>query len=178
MPDMKISRRLMLGATLTAASGVGLGWGEPLSPQSVQPRVGDGLVAVGDAARLPLRAEAIERGGAPVLAWPIDRATRLVRDGSLFNQVLLLRLPEPDDLIAFSAICQHASCVVSEWLPRDRLLRCPCHGSEYDPAHRGAVVAGPAPAPLPMLPLQIVDHVVTIAGSFSAKVGGQAGRTD
>ena len=49
-------------------------------------------------------------------------------------------------LHAFSATCTHQGCTVGS-VQGGRIL-CPCHGSAFD-AGTGAVVAGPAPAPLP-----------------------------
>jgi rieske iron-sulfur protein len=181
MTECCLSRR---GVLATAASVSMPIWGASRSARSLGPQPGDALVAVADPGHSALRPEAIQEGAAPVLAWPMDRQTGLVRDGAFFNQVLLLRLPAGTDavpagaLVAFSAICQHAGCIVSGWIAQRHVLHCPCHGSEYDPARNGAVVAGPAPLPLPRLPVQIVDDVVTVAGPFSARPGGHTGRTD
>jgi Rieske Fe-S protein len=46
----------------------------------------------------------------------------------------------------FSAICTHQGCTVDNI--SGGVISCPCHGSRYD-AQTGAVVGGPAPAPLP-----------------------------
>jgi rieske iron-sulfur protein len=120
---------------------------------------------------------------AVALVWPKDRKTGLVRDGARFNQVLLLRVlddavhEQTDKLVAFSAICPHAACLVSGWVAQAGRLHCPCHGSEYDPMRGGAVVAGPAPLPLPALPVRVDNGVVTVAGPFSARPGGHTSRT-
>ena len=139
---------------------------------------GDIFVSTSDRAT-PLRAEAIQLGAAPVLAWPMDRESRVVRDGARFNQVLLLRIAaeESNEIVAFTAICPHAGCLVSDWVAQTSHLHCPCHGSEYDPAKNGIVVAGPSPFPLPSLPVKTVDGLVTVAGPFSAPLGGHTSRT-
>jgi Rieske Fe-S protein len=46
----------------------------------------------------------------------------------------------------FSAVCTHQGCTVNKI--SGGVISCPCHGSRYD-AQTGAVVGGPAPAPLP-----------------------------
>jgi thiosulfate dehydrogenase (quinone) large subunit len=49
--------------------------------------------------------------------------------------------------VAYSRICTHAGCLVG-YDTSARLLVCPCHGAEFDPARRGAPVAGPTSVPL------------------------------
>lgn len=142
------------------------------------PQVGDVFVRVDRAASAALRAEDVPSDAAPVRAWPMQPRSGIVRNEARFNQVLLLRPARQQELMAFSAICTHAGCVVSDWNERTRLLHCPCHGSEYDPARDAAVVQGPAALPLPRMPLRLVDGLVTAAGPFSRPVGGHTGRTD
>lgn len=57
-------------------------------------------------------------------------------------------------IVAFDAVCTHAGCPV-DYVPQDKLLECPCHGAVFDPAHGGAVLAGPAFEPLLALPITI-----------------------
>ncbi|MFP3160847.1 MAG: Rieske 2Fe-2S domain-containing protein [Vulcanisaeta sp.] len=70
-------------------------------------------------------------------------------------------------IVAFSAICQHLGCEFPELTfyppgykaitalgPRDRVLHCSCHGSNYDPYRGGAVVTGPTVRPLPAVVLE------------------------
>jgi rieske iron-sulfur protein len=146
------------------------------------PQLGDTLVPVDHPAD-SIRAESVIAGAQPILAWPRDPSSGKLRT-SLFSQILVLRLAGPgkaDDshrLLAFSAVCKHAGCIVSSWLPDQHLLLCPCHGSEYDPTRDGAVVKGPAALPLPSMPIKVVSGVITIAGHFSAQPGGVTGRTD
>jgi Rieske Fe-S protein len=57
----------------------------------------------------------------------------------------------------FSAVCTHQGCTVGQ--VRAGVIVCPCHGSKFD-AKTGRVVHGPAPAPLPPVPLTITAGVV------------------
>ncbi len=105
-----------------------------------------------------------------------------MRNGSRLNKVLLLRLdPEgfdaetkeraADGVVAYSAICPHTGCDVTNWHPDRQLLECPCHFSIYDPKEGAKVVSGPSPRRLPALPLKIVDGRLAVAKPF---IGGPA----
>ena len=61
------------------------------------------------------------------------------------DDIVLVR-PQDDTVAAFSATCTHQGCTVAG--VQDGKITCPCHGSVFD-ASTGAVVAGPAPRPLP-----------------------------
>lgn len=66
---------------------------------------------------------------------------------------VLVRLGQ-EQVVAYSRTCTHAGCPVG-YDSSARLLVCPCHGAEFDPAHGARVVAGPAPAPLPSIPVAL-----------------------
>jgi Rieske Fe-S protein len=149
----------------------------------MRPQVGDQFVRFeGDQEGQVITAADLKLDGDPIIAWAMEPATKLIRDGSRLNQVLLLRLdpstlgPETlahaaDGIVAYSAICTHAQCTVAGWMPESQVMHCPCHQSEYDPRHDAKVVGGPAPRPLAALPLKNVSGKPTVAGGFIGKIG-------
>lgn len=162
----------------------GAGRAESDDPKRMlRPQAGDVLVrSSGDHEGAEIAAADVKAGEPPIIAWAMDPATKVLRDGSRLNQVLLLRLDpsslgpqtQPhaaEGLVAYSAICTHAQCPVTGWIEDKQVLHCPCHQSEYDPRHDAKVVAGPAPRPLAALPLKINDGKPQVAGGFIGKVG-------
>jgi rieske iron-sulfur protein len=177
---------------LKLALGAGFGWSVlPLTalaaedPRLARPRKGDVLVvAHGEHAGQVIRPRDLPEGGPQQLAYPMDPVTTVVRDGSLLNQVALIRL-DPSRLsqetraqsaggvVAYSAVCTHENCPVSMWHKESKTLFCACHGSRFDPTDRARVVDGPAPRRLAMLPLAAVDGGVVVAAGFSGRLGGK-----
>lgn len=97
--------------------------------------------------------------------------------GDAASVAVLVRLPDGvgngvDGYVAFSKICTHAGCPVALYRAAARQLMCPCHQSIFDVAAAGKVLAGPADAPLPQLPIQIGDDgYVRAGGDFPVPVG-------
>jgi Rieske Fe-S protein len=54
----------------------------------------------------------------------------------------------PSSFLALSTICTHQGCDAS--VTSANIVECPCHGSQFQ--SDGAVIRGPATAPLPQLP--------------------------
>jgi ubiquinol-cytochrome c reductase iron-sulfur subunit len=61
----------------------------------------------------------------------------------------------PAGFYAYSKMCTHAGCPVGLYEREAVLLICPCHQSMFDVADGAIPVFGPAPRPLPQLPLYI-----------------------
>jgi rieske iron-sulfur protein len=83
-------------------------------------------------------------------------------------------------VVAYSAICTHLGCTVRfseepmEQAPFPH-IHCPCHGAMFDPQRGCIVLGGPAPRPLPQLPVRLNDKgEVIAAGPFSAPIGVKA----
>jgi ubiquinol-cytochrome c reductase iron-sulfur subunit len=90
----------------------------------------------------------------------------------------LLQLPParlagaPDGLVAYSKICTHAGCPLGLYLAATHELRCPCHQSTFDVLDGANPVYGPAPRPLPQLPIEIGDDgSLRATGDFTGPVG-------
>lgn len=73
--------------------------------------------------------------------------------------------------MAYSAVCTHLGCIVSQWVADEEAALCPCHGGVYDLRHGAQVIAGPPPRPVPQLPVRVEDGVLVAAGSFGSGGG-------
>ena len=179
-----IDRRTIVKSGLGAGLVLGLSSVAAIAqddPASARPKAGDLLVRIDDPALKALRPDDITPGMSQVMAWAMEPAEKIVRRGSRLNRIMLLRLDEAQlvgetksraaaGVVAYTAICTHTGCDVSDWLPDDGLLYCPCHFSKYDPKNGASVVDGPAPRPLPALPLRIAEGQLVVAGPFTARV--------
>ncbi len=84
-----------------------------------EPAAAEGIVALAD----------VPVGGGKVLA----------------DAKVVVTQPAAGTVKAFSAVCTHAGCTVTD--VAGGTINCPCHGSKFAMTD-GAVVAGPAPRPL------------------------------
>ena len=71
--------------------------------------------------------------------------------GWIGNGVVVTR-ESGNTIHAFSSTCTHLGCAVNQ--VSGGKIFCPCHGSEFD-AKTGAVVQGPATAPLPTVKVTV-----------------------
>ena len=154
-------------------------------PRRAKPQPGDVLVhAFGDRAGVDIAPDDIDTE--PVSAFPKEPGSGVVRDGSLHNQLAMVRIDSdrlsakaqryavdapPGSILVFSAACTHTGCEVNGWRPERRHLVCPCHGSEFDVADAARVVNGPASKPLAMLRVELAAGVFKVTGGFSRRVG-------
>jgi ubiquinol-cytochrome c reductase iron-sulfur subunit len=77
-----------------------------------------------------------------------------------------------NDIVCYSKICTHVGCPAALYEQTTHHILCPCHQSTFD-APRGALVTfGPAPRPLPQLPLTTdADGYLVAASDFHEPVG-------
>lgn len=124
--------------------------------------------------------------GKPMMAFPYDPAKKVARTETRMNKVVLLRLAESDldpamkavsagGVVAFSGVCTHHGCDVKTWMAKDKVLACFCHGSKFTPFKAGAVTDGPAPRPLPLLPIALKGDTLVVTAPFTAPPGAMLG---
>jgi rieske iron-sulfur protein len=180
------SRRDVLKAAAGAAA-LGLlparASAQAADPRNARPQAGDRFVySVGANKGAVIAPNDLALGGPHVTAYAQHPASGVVRDGSRLNEVVLVRLDvkdlsdaaranASDGYVGFSAVCTHAGCSDWAWDARTKMLKCPCHDSEFDPKDEAKVSGGPATRRLPRLPLKIIDGALVVAGPFVGRVG-------
>jgi Rieske Fe-S protein len=147
---------------------------------------GDRLVfALGDNAGEPITEGSFTQNEA-VLAYPEGKSDNH-QNLAMVCKLDPTQIKAPTDvagtahgIVAYSAICTHLGCTVRfseepmEQAPFPH-IHCPCHGAMFDPQRGGTVLGGPAPRPLPQLPVQVnAKGEVVAAGPFTAPIGVKA----
>ena len=186
MGRAKCERRAVLkGAAVLAAAWMTPSRVDAQDARSARPAPGDLLVKIGDEGATPLTAADLMTG-APTLVWPMLPDGRVVRSGSRLNRIVLVRVDPAllsertraqaaDGVVAYSAVCTHTGCEVGALADGEHALYCDCHQSKFNPLDRGQVLDGPAPRPLPALPLRVIDGRLEVAGPFTARPGFEQG---
>jgi Rieske Fe-S protein len=149
MPDSTTPRRALLrGAAVSVAAGIA-GYAVARSSSLTQPRSPTtGANGYGPST-----------GGGRFLA----DLQQIPAEGSglILSKALVVLVREPGGSIrGFSAVCTHQGCTVSS--VQNGVIMCPCHGSQFN-ARTGAVVGGPAPRPLPAVPITVRSGAVYTA---------------
>jgi len=84
-----------------------------------------------------------------------------VGGGMVFSsKQVVVTQPSAGEYKAFSAVCTHMGCIVNQI--SSGTIDCPCHGSQYS-ITTGAVVAGPAPKPLPAKDIKVSGDSIFLA---------------
>ena len=73
----------------------------------------------------------------------------LVQEGHFYISTL-----EDGGYLALWQRCTHLGCTVP-WRADEKQFHCPCHSSLFNP--KGEVIGGPAPRPLDIFPITLVD---------------------
>lgn len=186
--DKTIRRRHVLSGLCALGFSVprsGAGQASGAGESSAPPRIDDILVfAFGEREGEAIHPGDLVPGAQQVIAWPKDPVAQTVRNGTRLNQIIVVRLnPEwlseetkarsVEGIVAYSGICSHTGCDVTDWDDEVNRFQCPCHESQFDPADSARVVGGPAPWQLAALPLSLSDGQLTVAGEFEGRVGFQ-----
>jgi Rieske Fe-S protein len=82
------------------------------------------------------------------------------------RQGVLVRLPQ-GQLFAYDRACTHVGVYVY-YDPKTHYLVCPAHQALFDPAQKGRVISGPAPLPLPQIPVHPQSDGTLLIGEHSA----------
>jgi len=83
-----------------------------------------------------------------------------VGGGAIYTSAkVVVTQPASGQYKAFSAVCTHVGCIVNK--VANGTIDCPCHGSEFRITN-GAVVTGPAMAPLATRQVKIVGGQVIL----------------
>jgi len=156
---------------------------EKTTPETEPPAPGDKLVFADEQTHVLVPSD-LQIGAAPQMVYPMDPKTKVVKGGTANNLALVGRF-DPANLsadtkphaaggvVAYSAICTHLGCTVSLWDPKEEWMHCPCHHARFDPRNDAKVMEGPAPRPLPVLPLKMDGNDVVVAAGFLSPIGPQ-----
>lgn len=126
----------------------------------------------------PVRTDELEVGSV-LTVFPADDV------GSAISQTILVRPSltsvvtrpgretwSPEGYLAYSKVCTHAGCPVALYQEETQQLLCPCHQSLFDILEGAEPVFGPAPRPLPQLPLAVDGQGYLIAqDGFDQPIG-------
>jgi Rieske Fe-S protein len=99
--------------------------------------------------------------GASVTGTVLGAAAEIpVGGGRIYSAAkVVVTQPARGQYKAFSAVCTHVGCIMSE--VANGTIDCPCHGGQFKITN-GAVVAGPPPSPLPARRVKIVNGEVIL----------------
>lgn len=189
--DPEITRRRFINAAMGTTATVGivslvgvLGTANPvfrLTRDKMPPVEGDILVHA-SASKEGQPITIGELSDQLVRAWPMGKdaeGNNLIRKADPNNVLAVYRfaageLQEPTQLdatvdgqiVAYSDICTHAGCSVSDDDQTEGQMKCPCHSGQYDPKRGCVVVGGPPPRPLAQLPIRQQGDNLVVAGFF------------
>ncbi|NNM44830.1 Rieske (2Fe-2S) protein [Knoellia koreensis] len=91
----------------------------------------------------------------------VSKATIPEGGGKVFpDQKVVVTQPTAGEFKAFTAVCTHQGCVVSD--VANGTINCGCHGSKFD-ITTGAVKAGPAKEPLPEKKVTVGTDGITVS---------------
>jgi thiosulfate dehydrogenase [quinone] large subunit len=137
------------------AAAVGLVWLLSVLPRAARVAVQAGASPGASPSASPAATPSATPNGTRIgtIASLQSQGSLLFQDPATGDPAYVVQL-RSGSVVAFDAVCTHAGCQVN-YDTGSRLFICPCHGAEFDPAQSAAVVAGPAPTPLPTIGVQV-----------------------
>ncbi len=196
--DVVVKRRKVLGGLF--AAGVGIFGIVALFPllRSLGPVPGDTFEVTNwkkgsrlvDSNNRPVRVDTLQVGGI-MTVFPENHAN--TEEGQTVDQTVLIRVAldnfttqrgretwGPRGYLAYSKVCTHLGCPVGLYEQQLQLLVCPCHQSMFNVLNGAVPQFGPAPRPLPQLPLRVDDdgNLVAQSGYDQAVGPGYWSRTN
>jgi Rieske Fe-S protein len=147
----------LAGAITACSSG-----GSSMSAAVADPAMSSGMgasTATSAAASAPASASSASSAAGGSAAGALTATSAIpVGGGKIFPaQTTVVTQPSAGEFKVFSAVCTHMGCIVNQIA--DGRIDCPCHGSEYSITD-GAVLAGPAPKPLPAKPFKVTGDSI------------------
>jgi rieske iron-sulfur protein len=121
----------------------------------------------------------------PITVMAKNPATGKARenDGDTDHATTLLYRVAPDKIpadmkddtdegvMAYSAICTHLGCMLSNWDALTKAFMCPCHDATFDPLKDGENTGGATSRALPHFPVKAVGGKLVVSGVPSGYVG-------
>lgn len=139
-----LTRRALLGATGAAGAAAALSACAPIQDRSPSGQTPG----------------PIPTGGTPVRVGRVsDISVGSTAAGSANGKDILIYRPREASVLAYSAVCPHAGCMVAA---DGGEFRCPCHGSTFQPSD-GGVLTGPARKPLSRLAAAVDGEWITVS---------------
>lgn len=143
LEEERITRRRFLDYILGGSMVVSLGAALGVMLRFVYPPKSEGGAEASDR---------LEVG--PISELPEGKAKPVVFQN---KNVMVIHVKE--GFFAVDMKCTHLGCMV-EWEEEKGVLFCPCHAAYFD--YKGKVISGPAPSPLPLYNVDIVQDKIHV----------------
>jgi Rieske Fe-S protein len=162
LPACRLSRRRAVVALPCAGAAAVLAGCATYGGSSGNPPPAAPPAATNAPAAPPGGGSAVPAPGRTLAVPPLARVGDIpVGGGKIFeDRQVVITQPQAGTIKAFSVTCTHQGCAVSR-VSRGT-IDCTCHGSKFDIAD-GSVSAGPAPAPLPAVNVEVNGDAITLA---------------
>jgi rieske iron-sulfur protein len=149
------------------------------------PQIGDSFVFADGAKKGQAVTVADIVTDAPPVIVKAKSASGVVSDED--NTTVLLYRVSPDKIpastkgdtvegiLAYSAVCTHLGCILTNWNATTKEFLCPCHDALFDPLKEGANTGGATCRSLPHIPVKAVNGQLVVADVPSGHVGVKRG---